>query len=62
MRNEGEWVTAGKKECPDLDSLPAGLYGLQAGEEEGKEGGEQRDDWRETGISLEAGKVPGLGT
>lgn len=55
-------MTAGKKECPDLDSLPAGLYGLQAGEEEGKEGGEQRDDWRETGISLEAGKVPGLGT
>lgn len=32
-------MTVGKKECPGLDSLPAGLYGLQAGEEEGRREG-----------------------
>lgn len=44
-----------------LNSLPAGLHCLQAGEEEAKEGGKKRDDWRESEVSQEAGKVPGVG-
>lgn len=39
-----------EKGCPSLDSLPAGLHSLQAGEEEEKEGGKKRDDWRESGV------------
>lgn len=59
----------GKKECPCLDSLPAGLHGFQAvlwrgvegGGGGGREGGKKSDDWRTTGVSLEGGKVPGVG-
>lgn len=51
----------GEKGCPCPDSLRAGLHTLQPEEEGEKEGGEKRHDWRESGVSQEAGKVPGVG-